>query len=173
MNGSDFQDRSNGSDQDSDSVYVTNYPDIVTHAQYCYRNFPTTVNNIPKESKSYSNKIENYSAIDNRLAASQTDIGESSNLAAICLSYGYTHQDQKYWDYACILAVIAQAAIDSTKRQYIVDIPREIKRIKKEMDIKTQGYPTFWRCIRPEFQGQINKELKCPMNEVSRFRLSR
>lgn len=173
MNGSDFQDRHNGSDQDSDSIFVTNHPDIVTHAEYCYRNYPTTVNNIPKESKKYTNTIENYSEIDNRLAASQTDIGESSNLAAICLSYGYTYGDQKYLDYACILAVLAQAAIDSSKRQYIVDIPKEIKRIKKDMNIKENGYPVFWRCIRPDFQGNINKALKCPMNEVARFRLPR
>ena len=173
LNGSDFQDRSNGSDQDSDAVFVTNQPDIVVHASYCYKGYPTIVNNIPKESKTYTNTVENYSAIDNRLAASQTDIGESSNLAAICLAYGYTYQDNKYWDYACILSVIAQAAIDSSKRQYIVDIPKEIKRIKKDMDIKENGYPVFWRCIRPEFQGEINKALKCPMNEVSRFRLSR
>ena len=170
MNGSDFQDRHNGSDQDSDSVFVTNHPDIVTHAGYCYRNFPTIVNNIPKESKTYKNTVENFSDIDNKLAASQTDIGESSNLAAICLSYGYTYQDQKYWDYACILSVIAQAAIDSSKRRYVVDIPKEIKRIKKEMDIKTLGYPRFWRCIRPDFQGNINKDLKCPMNEVVSFK---
>lgn len=76
-------------------------------------------------------------------------------------------------DYACILSVIAQAAIDSSKRQYIVDIPKEIKHIKKDMNIKENGYPIFWRCIRPEFQGNINNALKCPMNEVARFRLGR
>lgn len=45
----DFQDRNNGSDQDSDSVYVTNNPAIVSHAKYCYAEYPTVVNNIPKE----------------------------------------------------------------------------------------------------------------------------
>ena len=39
----------NGSDQDSDSIYVTNNPAIVRHAEYCYLAYPTVVNNIPKE----------------------------------------------------------------------------------------------------------------------------
>ena len=38
MIGTDFQDRNNGSDQDSDSLYVTNQPDIVEYAKYCYIN---------------------------------------------------------------------------------------------------------------------------------------
>lgn len=49
MNGTDFQDRNNGSDQDSDSGYTTNQTDIVEHARKCYIDYPTIVNNIPKE----------------------------------------------------------------------------------------------------------------------------
>lgn len=74
-------------------------------------------------------------------------------------------------DYVCILSVLAQAAIDSSKRRHVIDITSEIKRIKKDMDIKTNGYPRFWKCIHPEYQGYINNNLKCPMNEVAQFRL--
>ena len=35
----DFQDRNNGSDQDSDSLYTTNQKDIVEYAKYCYLNY--------------------------------------------------------------------------------------------------------------------------------------
>lgn len=40
------------------------------------------------------------------------------------------------------------------------------------MDLKQNGYPAFWRCIRPEFQGYVNKGLRCPMNEVVQFKLN-
>ncbi len=45
----DFQDRNNGSDQDSDFGLTTNQEDIVKHAKYCYLNYPTIVNNIRKK----------------------------------------------------------------------------------------------------------------------------
>ena len=63
-----------------------------------------------------------------------------------------------------------QAAIDSTKRLYSVDIPSEINRIKSDMDIKSNGYPSFWRNIRPGFKGFINNKLKCPMNELAHYK---
>lgn len=69
--------------------------------------------------------------------------------------------------------MLAQAAIDSSKRAYAVDIASEIKRIKRDMDIKENGYPRFWKCIHPEYNGYINNSLKCPMNEVAQFKLQR
>ena len=54
MIGTDFQDRNNGSDQDSDSGYTTDQADIVEHARLCYINYPTIVNNIPKDKNIYS-----------------------------------------------------------------------------------------------------------------------
>lgn len=107
MIGTDFQDRNNGSDQDSDSIYVTNQPSIVEHAKYCYLNYPTIVNNIPKDKKTYNNTLDDFALIDNKLAASQLAIGESSNLAQICLTYTYNFHDKKYDDYVCILSVLA------------------------------------------------------------------
>jgi hypothetical protein len=92
---------------DSDSVYVTNQIEIVNHADYCYRNYPTIVNNIPKDNKTYQNTPSNYSTIDNNLAASQQDIGLSSNTAAIALSYYYTTTERKYLNQICILSVLA------------------------------------------------------------------
>lgn len=177
MVGTDFQSRNNGADQDSDSIYVTNQPSIVAHAKYCYDNYPTIENNIPKEKNKYNNTLEDYAKVDNKLAAAQLAIGESSNLAQICLTYTYNYQDQKYDDYVCILSVIAQAAIDNAKRAYNIDIPSEIRRIKKDMNLKENGYPLFWKEIRPEFKNKskslINKELRCPMNEVCSYRLDR
>lgn len=167
MIGTDFQDRNNGSDQDSDSIYCTNQADIVKYAQYCYTTYPTIVNNIPKEKNSYNNTLLNYSKIDNNLAAAQLAIGESSNLAQLCLTYTYNFPDQKYQDYVCILSVLAQIAIDNAKRRFALDLNEEISRIKKDMNIKENGYPSFWGIIRKDFnKSRINKQLVCPMNYI-------
>ena len=92
---------------DSDSIYTTNQPDIVAHAKYCMAAYPTIVNCIPKEKNIYNNRPEDYAKIDNRLAASQVAIGQSSNLAQIALTYTYNFKEQKYNDYVCILSVVA------------------------------------------------------------------
>lgn len=105
MIGTDTQPRNNGLDQDSDFGYTTNQPDIVAHARYCYLNYPTIVNNIPKDSNSYGNTKDDFALIDNKLAASQLDIGESSNLAQIAQTYSCNLSDSKYDDYVCILSV--------------------------------------------------------------------
>lgn len=174
MIGTDFQDRNNGSDQDSDSLYVTNQPDIAEYAKHCYQNYPTIVNNIPKEKNTYNYSLENYAEIDNNLAAAQLAIGESSNLAQVCLTYTYNFDDQKYQDYVCILSVLAQVAIDNAKRRFDIDLSEEIKRIKDDMDIKTNGYPAFWSLIRKNFNTKrINSKLQCPMNYIYGLRLNK
>ena len=165
MIGTDVQDRANGCDMDSDFFYVTNQENIVEHARQCYLKYPTIVNNIPKESNKYHNTMDDYALIDNNLAKSQTDIGESSNLAQIAQTYECNFDDYKFSDYVCILSVLAQVAIDNSKRRFDIDLTEEIKRIKKDMDIKTHKYPAFWSIIKKEFNRRnINKELGCPMN---------
>lgn len=176
LNGTDFQDRNNGSDQDSDSGYCTNQPDIVEHARQCYLNYHTIVNNIPKDKNVYSNTMDDYAKIDNALAGSQRDIGESSNLAQMAQTYACNFTDQKYIDYVCILSVLAQCAIDNAKRRFDIDLTNEIRRIKKDLDIKQNRYPSFWKLIRRDTKDEkINGKLKCPMNclynvDLMRFR---
>lgn len=97
----------NGSDQDSDSIYCTNQPQIVEYAKYCYSHYQTIVNNIPKEKKTYDNTMCSFADMDNSLAQAQRAIGESSNLAQIALTYTYNFSDKKYNDYVCILSVLA------------------------------------------------------------------
>lgn len=170
----DFQDRNNGSDQDSDSIYTTNQAEIVNCAKFCYLNYPTIVNNIPKEKNNYSNSLINYSNIDNNLAAAQLAIGESSNLAQVCLTYTYNFDDQKYQDYVCILSVLAQVAIDSAKRRFDIDLTDEISHIKKDMNVKENGYPAFWTIIRKGFNKEkVNSDLKCPMNYIFEIKTKR
>lgn len=170
----DFQDRNNGSDFDSDSIYATNLTAIVEHARMCYECYPTIVNNIPKEKNQYDNTLENFAKIDNKLSASQRDIGESSNLAQICLSYLHNDINPLCNDYVCILSVLAQVAIDSAKRVFNVNVGNEIKRIKREVDIKTNGYPVFWKSIHPDLdKSRINHKLICPMNKAATAKMER
>ena len=135
-------------------------------------NKPTIVNNIPKDKNIYDSSMRSFAIVDNALSASQTDIGESSNVAQICLSYTYTFTEQKYEDAICILSVVCQCAIDSAKRRFCVDVTDEIKRIKKLVNVKSNGYPLFWLNIRRGFNKQlINAKIMCPMNELYRYGL--
>ncbi len=164
MIGTDFQARNNGSDMDSDSIYTTNHPDIVAHAKYCVENYPTIVNNIPAGKNVYSNTLENFAKVDNNIASRQLEIGSSSNLAQIALTYTYNFSSQKYEDAVCILSVLAQVAIDSAKRTFEVDVTNEIKRLKEDINVKDNGYPPFWSVIRPGFDyKKINHMLHSPM----------
>ena len=173
MNGTDAQDRNNGMDMDSDSGYTTNQPDIVQHAKKCYSDHPTIVNLIPRDSKKYNRSMDEYALIDNNLANSQLDIGLSSNLAQIARTYSCNFNDEKYVDYVCILSVLAQVAIDNAKRRFDIDLGNEIKRIQKDLDIKTNLYPSFWLLIKKNFKkDNINEELKCPMNYLYNLDLS-
>lgn len=169
----DIQDRLNGCDWDSDSGYVTNQEDIVKYAKYCYKNFPTIVNNIPKDKNKYNDSLESYSLVDNKLSHAQSAIGISSNIAQLAQTYMYNFEDKKYKDYVCILSVLAQVAIDSAKRAFDVDIISEIERIKNDMEVSKNGYPIFWKHIKDKkvkvgdkkFNSEkINKDLLCPMN---------
>lgn len=169
----DIQDRMNGCDFDSDAGYVTNQKDIVECAKRAYNNYPTIVNNIPKDKNKYSDTLENYAKIDNTLAHAQSAIGLSSNLAQFAQTYMYNFPEQKYKDYVCILSVIAQAAIDNAKRTFDINIMDEIERIKQDMNVEENGVPVFWKHVKdykaklddPKFNSaKINKDLKCPMN---------
>lgn len=177
----DIQCRGNGLDTDGDSLYITNKESIVEHVRQAYINRPTIVNNIPQQSKHYDNTPENFALLDNQIASSQLAIGGSSNLAQIAQTYDFTYGGANYKDYVNILAVIAQVAIDSSKRLFDVDINDEISRIKDELNVNEIGFPEFWKLVatstkkRRELNGnrledKINYELHCPMNHVYRLK---
>lgn len=143
---SDVQPRFNGEDFDSDFNFVTNNPVMVKAAKECYENFPTVVNALNESGVTYDNTMDEYARLDSKMAHSQRAIGESSNIAQKCVSYYWSElmsgvPDKKklqvYYDCFVILAVLAQVAIDSTKREYEVNVSDEIARIKKipELDI--------------------------------------
>lgn len=175
MIGTDAQDRANGMDMDSDFGYTTNQIDIVEHARKCYVDYPTIVNNIPKESNHYNNTMDDYALVDNLLSKSQTDIGESSNLAQIAQTYASSFpQETRYDDYVSILSVLAQVAIDSSKRRFDTDVAVEIKKIKDNMNIEKNKYPIFWKLLKKNINKEnINDKLTCPMNYIYNLNISK
>ena len=161
-------------DQDSDSVFVTNQEQIAEYAKYCYKQYPTIVNNIPKDKNKYDNTSLDYANLDNKLSHSQLGIGESSNLAQIALTYSHNFKEQKYLDSICILSILAQIYIDSSKRLFDLDLDAELKRIKKDLNVSKIGYPKFWLLIHPEFnRSNINWQLNCPMNYMNDLKLTK
>jgi hypothetical protein len=114
-------------------------------------------------------------------------------LAQIALTYTYNFEDRKDSDYACILAVIAQIAVDSSKRKFDVDLPSEIRRIKQDMNIAENGLPYFWTITkrdkrkvrtseqrrerdninRIKIQKRVQPSLDCPMNYLYRLKFER
>lgn len=106
-------------------------------------------------------------------------------MAQLALSYSYSYLDKKFTDYVCILSVIAQAAIDNSKRTYNINISEEIDRIQRDMNINTNGYPFFWKAIKKKNDkrngvklseltdkqiekrnSMYNPEIICPMNSL-------
>lgn len=140
----DAQDRNNGMDQDSDFMLVTNDLMVVNKARNIYKNYPTIVNSIPKSNKEYINNPESKAKIDNTLAKAKADIGVSSNLSQIALSYYSDSKDREIRDTVIIMSVLAQVSIDNAKKQFEVDVEKEcerlrIKRLKPLFFKYTQG----------------------------------
>ena len=136
----DVQDRCNGEDFDSDFNLVTNHPTMVRCAKECYENYPTIVNALKEDSKSYCNTKTDYANMDNKFSGSQMGIGWSSNLAQLAMTYYWTelakespdeNKLKELYDNFVILSVLAQLVIDSCKRTYEIDGEEEIKRISK------------------------------------------
>lgn len=120
--------------------------------------------------------MEDFAKVDNNLARSQRGIGESTNIAQIAQSYGYTYDDKDYEMYNALLATICQCCIDNAKRTFNIDIPSEIRRIKQELEISKKGLPIFWKLIKRDgvdYTEKINEHIICPMNEIYKLKIPR
>lgn len=183
--GTDVQSRLNGQDLDTDAIYATNQEDIVKLAKKAYKEYPTIINDIKQIGISeYTKSMESYAKMDNDISAAQYAIGYSSNVAQLALSYYYDgdSKSQKLEDVFIICSVLAQVAIDSAKRSFEIDVPKELKRIRElECMAHEPKYPRFYadvqklknrkriksRCmeIRDEDIGDFN----CPMDIIYRI----
>ncbi|AGK97649.1 hypothetical protein [Clostridium pasteurianum] len=168
------QDLKNGLDQDSDFCYVTNEKVICEATKKVFRKFPCIVNKIPKKNKPYENTIENYSKVDNDLAQAKYDIGLSSNLAQLAMSWYHDKPSEELADIVCIMSVLAQVAIDNSKRQYAVVVSDEIDRIRdleymqrtttNDKDHEVKARPYFWQYVSKKVKKDSLIWCDCPMN---------
>lgn len=177
--GTDIQPRLSGQDLDSDSLYVTNQPDIVELSRRAYLEYPTIVNAINPQAKSYTKSMEDFACMDASIAAGQQDVGESSNIAQLALSYWFDDgfHSRELEDVFIICSVLAQVAIDSAKRTYDVTVSKELNRIKWLRCMKHKPkFPMFYADIlrykdhkKPDDKQRIIKDedvkiFSCPMD---------
>ena len=185
----DIQSRMNGCDYDSDFLFVTNNPVMVRSAELAISDYPTIVNIIKESGITYDNTLADYAKMDNKFAASQLSIGESSNVAQLAMSYYWTTPNKEYYDIFVILSVVAQIAIDSIKKLYEIDPIDEIRRIRGLDCMKAyegKDFPEFMRYTRPiettkngnflpyenvraqknKIASRINPDIHCPMNTL-------
>lgn len=169
---SDIQDRMNGEDFDSDFNFVSNNPVLVHCAKRCYEEYPTVVNEIPEDNKVYGRTMEDFAIMDDMAAKAQADIGESSNLAQLAVSYYWTELSKRepddeianqLYENFVVLAVLAQLAIDGIKRIFDVNVRDEINRIKSMPCMNMyDGFPQFMKYIREV--KKVDDAISCPMN---------
>lgn len=173
--GTDVQDRLNGQDLDSDSVYVTDQEEIVKLSEKAYLEYPTIINRIPlKNSSLYNMDMASFAEMDYKIARSQNDIGITSNLAQLALSYYFdgraADREDELQDIFVICSVLAQVAIDSAKREFNVSVGSELGRLNKvvaEIGENINGsrkYPRF-------YAGHMKMKGKCEIteNQVGKF----
>lgn len=193
----DVQDRCNGEDFDSDFNLVTNHPTIVRCAKKCYEEYPTIVNALQEDGKTYCNTKTDYANMDNKFSGSQMGIGWSSNLAQLAMTYYWTEMGKdepdenklkELYDNFVILSVLAQLIIDGCKRTYEINGEEEIKRISKlpcmsltktiEVDddkfkIIKCDFPEFMRYTREIPHTKDGKELPSEVVSKNKSKLRR
>jgi len=177
------QDLKNSEDEDSDFNYVTNNKIAVESASKIFRKYPCIVNQITEKSKSYINCIQSNIDIDNGLAKSKYEIGSSSNLAQLAMSWYWdsktkqlTDNSKEIADVVCIMSVLAQCAIDNAKREYSVDVSKEIRRIanldcmkrtiKNSKGNTIKAKPMFWQYISKTTKEESLINCSSPMNYI-------
>lgn len=189
--GSDVQDRLNGQDLDTDSIFATTQKDIVELAKKAYKEHPTIINAIPQQSKDYTMDMKSFADMDNQISNGQIDVGTASNMAQLALSYWFdgSRKDKELEDVFIICSVLAQIAIDSAKRSFDVMVSKELRRLGNLDCMKhTPRYPKFYADIldykdskkkaqKAGLKAEQKREqrhdergyMKCPMDVVHRL----
>jgi hypothetical protein len=170
----DVQQRASGQDQDGDAELITDNALISKYAKQCYQQYPTILNDIQPSTKKYTNNALSLAEIDTTLADSQMLIGQSSNLAQIALSYYWSNPSDKLKDDFIILSVLAQLCIDSAKKNYNIDLVKEVVKFNFSAELKNaekgkkmNRYPSFFQYsedVGKKSKKKIRNDIQCPMN---------
>ena len=172
--GTDVQSRLNGQDLDTDSIYTTNQEEIVALAKKAYTECPTIINEIKQDANSeYDKSMFSYSKMDAKISSAQYDIGLASNIAQLALSYWFDGgcKDKKLEDVFIICSVLAQVAIDSSKRSFEIKVGSELTRIGKLQCMNhNPKYPQFYADVQKyNNKNKKGKKLKIKESDVGFF----
>lgn len=165
--GTDVQSRLNGQDLDTDSIYTTNQKNIVELAKKAYTEYPTIINEIKYGTNEYDKSMKSYSKMDQKISSSQYSIGSASNIAQLALSYWFDGgcKDKKLEDVFIICSVLAQVAIDSSKRNFEIEVGSELTRISKLQCMKHEPrYPRFYADVQ-KYNNKNRKDKKLEIKE--------
>lgn len=173
--GTDVQSRLNGQDLDTDAVYVTNQPDIVRIAEEVYMKYPTIINDIGlKGTSEYKKDMKSFSKMDSKISSSQYAIGEASNIAQLALSYYYDGGsiNTELEDVFIICSVLAQVAIDSSKRMFEINVNSELSRLASLTCIQPEDgkkYPVFYANVQEQKMKGKKKKKAIDESEIRDF----
>lgn len=165
--GTDVQSRLNGQDLDTDSIFTTNQKNIVELAKKAYNECPTILNKIGYDTNNYDKSMLSYSKMDSSIAAAQYNIGSASNIAQLALSYWFDGgcKDRDLEDVFIICSVLAQVAIDSSKRSFKIKVGKELARIVRMPCMKhIPRYPRFYADVQ-KYKNKKKKSNKLIIKE--------
>ena len=175
--GTDVQQRLNGMDYDSDTLFVTNHAEMIKLAEMAYKEYPTIINDIKPDSLYYDNTPKCFADIDNKIQKSQRFTGGFTNLAQLCLSHYYHSKQTELEDVFIISSVLAQAAIDSAKRTFEIDMGLEMNRLSKFPYLYNEKckkiYPDFFNKVQESKKKKKKNRNKEDKNKEKKFVVKR
>lgn len=163
-----IQQRLNGCDYDSDSILLTDNQMFIKAAQKNYDKFkvPTCFVSAKKIKRYYTNEQK----ADLDVKTSVNKIGEDINLSQQLnsLFWQHIHNGETFEDNAelyydiCKLAVLSGIEIDKAKKEYEVDVCKELNQIKEKYKItklvKDKNGETTEKVVKPMFFKMITIE---------------
>lgn len=163
-----IQQRLNGCDYDSDSILLTDNQMFIKAAQKNYDKFkvPTCFVSAKKIKRYYTNEQK----ADLDVKTSVNKIGEDINLSQQLnsLFWQHIHNGETFEDNAelyydiCKLAVLSGIEIDKAKKEYEVDVCKELNQIKEKYKItkmvKDNNGETTEKVVKPMFFKMITIE---------------
>lgn len=155
-----------GQDVDSDNLILFNNKKMLEVARKCYGKYHVCENGVSKEKNKYKVCLEDMAIIDNKLAKSQSLIGQVVNLGQLYMS--------TYWDNVSkgckdkqklnkllqsvdICTILSEISIDMAKRLYDVDVEEQIDNLRKckYLPIKKQNKKNI--ALVPNFFQYVSK----------------
>ncbi|MDE3838643.1 hypothetical protein C0966_04470 [Bacillus methanolicus] len=173
-----------GSDFDSDTVVLFDNEDLLELAKKCFGHYKVCVNEVKSKPKNYKLNVHDMFEIDNQLSDSQRFIGEVVNVGQLALSLywdkfhnGMKPNDKKMKELlkkVDVMTILSGICIDLAKKFYDIDIAKEIKHVRCQLDLKEDDdiamKPNFWRFVTDKKNKKSNKNKKkythydCPMD---------